>query len=66
MSELLLEHNGGKRIENPDDLYSALEELLASPDKAREMGKNARTFVQANSGAVNRIMDFIGGDIASS
>jgi 3-deoxy-D-manno-octulosonic-acid transferase len=66
MSELLLEHNGGKRIENSEDLYLTSKELLGSPEKLEEMGRNARTFVQANSGAVNRVIDFIGGDIASS
>lgn len=66
MSELLLEHKGGIRIEDPDDLYDALEDLLSDHDKMEKMGKNAKKFVDENSGAVNRIMDSIGGDFASS
>ena len=66
MSELLLEHNGGKRIDNPDDLYLTMEELLDAPDKSEKMGLNARNFVQANSGAVSRIIDLIGGNIVSN
>lgn len=66
MSELLLDNNGGKRIENPEDLYTVLEEMISSPDKTEEMGRNARRIVDANSGAVNLILDFIGGDIASN
>ncbi len=65
MSELLLQNNGGKRIENPDDLYLTLEGLFSESDKSKEMGRNAMKTVETNSGAVNRILDFIGGDIAS-
>ena len=66
MSELLLENDGGKRIENPGDLYFTLEKLLSDPEESERMGRNAKDFVESNSGAVGRIIDYIGGDIASS
>ena len=66
MSELLLEHGGGKRIEDSEDLFRTLNDLLSDPAKADKMGRNAKNFVEANSGAVNRIIDCIGGDIASN
>ena len=66
MSELLLEHNGGIRIDKPDNLFLTLEELLFDPGRTEEIGRNARNVIQANSGAVDRILEIIGGDIASS
>lgn len=42
------------------------EKRIDNPDKSEKMGNNARSCVHLNSGAAGRIMDFIGGDIASS
>ncbi len=66
MSELLLEHGGGKRIEDAEDLFRTLNDLLSDQAEADKIGRNAKNFAEANSGAVNRIINCIGGDIASS
>lgn len=66
MSELLLEHGGGKRIDDPENLYIVLKELLSDPDRLEKMGEHSKTFVETNSGAVNRVIDYIGGYIAAN
>jgi 3-deoxy-D-manno-octulosonic-acid transferase len=64
MSELLLEHGGGKRLDGPEELYPVMKSLLEDDAMRNAMGKNAKTFVKANSGAINRVIEIIGGEIA--
>ncbi len=63
MSELLLEHNGGIKVEDSDGFYFEMEKLLADRNRLKQMGENAKNFVEANSGAVNRVIDTAGGCI---
>ena len=41
------------------DLFSALEDLLATPEKAKEIGLKAQQIYMKNSGAVERTVDVI-------
>lgn len=42
-----------------EDLLSTLRELLLSPERAEEMGRNARSLYKQNAGAVDRAMKII-------
>jgi len=66
MSELLSDSGGGKSVEDEDDLFNTLTQILSNRDISSKMGKNASNFVKTNSGAITRIMDYIGGYIASN
>jgi 3-deoxy-D-manno-octulosonic-acid transferase len=44
---------------NEEGLYSALKELLLSPEKAKEMGLKAQQLYRENTGAVDRAMEVI-------
>jgi 3-deoxy-D-manno-octulosonic-acid transferase len=47
----------GAAIEvNEEGLYAQLKELLASPDKAKEIGAKAQKLYRENSGAVEKAM----------
>jgi len=59
MSQLLIEAGGGKRVEDGDELFETVKELLSDPDKAERMGRKAHRFVETNRGALNRVMDQI-------
>jgi 3-deoxy-D-manno-octulosonic-acid transferase len=55
----------GAAIEvNEDGLYSKLKELLASPEKAKEIGLKGQELYRKNIGAVERAMEIIGGYIS--
>jgi len=66
MSELLSDSGGGKSVGDEDDLFNTLTQILSNRDISSKMGKNASNFVKTNSGAITRIMDYIGGYIASN
>ncbi|MFC1494992.1 hypothetical protein ACFL6W_06925, partial [Thermodesulfobacteriota bacterium] len=66
MSELLSDSGGGKMVRDEEDLFNTLTQILSSRNISIRMGKNASNFVKKNSGAVKRIMDYIGGYIASN
>lgn len=44
---------------NEDGLYSKLKELLASPEKAKEIGLKGQELYRKNTGAVERAMEII-------
>ncbi|MBF0445015.1 MAG: 3-deoxy-D-manno-octulosonic acid transferase, partial [Magnetococcales bacterium] len=58
-SQQILEAGGGVMIKDEDTLYSALEDLLKSPEKCKNMGKIAQQVVAANTGALDRTMNAI-------
>jgi 3-deoxy-D-manno-octulosonic-acid transferase len=64
MSELLLEHGGGKRLDGPEEISPVMHSLLKDDTMRSIMGKNAKIFVEANSGAINRVIEIIGDEIA--
>ena len=63
MSEALLEAGGGERVHDGEELYSAVRSLLRDTEKRTHMGRNAREFVQRNSGALDRAMAYIGANM---
>ena len=66
MSELLLENGGGIRIKGQENLYKILNDLFSNPATSDKIGRNAKKFVETNSGTVNRVIDHIGDEIVSS
>lgn len=56
MSQMLLEAEGGRRVENRQDLERAVSDLLARPEEARRMGERALGFVRMNQGALDRVL----------
>jgi 3-deoxy-D-manno-octulosonic-acid transferase len=66
MSQLLIEAGGGKRVESPEDLFITVQGLLLDQAVSDQMGLRAREFVEKNSGAVKRVMKYVGGYIESA
>ena len=66
MSQLLIEAGGGKRVESPEDLFITVQGLLLDRAVSGQMGLKAGEFVEKNSGAVKRVMKYIGGYIESA
>jgi len=60
MSQLLIEVGGGRRVNDGDDLFAVVKELLSDREKAESMGKRAEEFVKRNKGALKQVMDNIG------
>ena len=60
MSASLLEAGGGEQVEDALALERAMDRLLGYPGEADHMGRCAQDFVQANSGALNRVLQGIG------
>jgi 3-deoxy-D-manno-octulosonic-acid transferase len=63
MSEGLLESGGGLRVKDGEDLFLKIKALLSDNKLLIAMGAKARGFVLKNSGAVDRIIEHIGGYI---
>lgn len=63
MSRLLAQAGGGLIVENGEDLFITIKELLSDSHRAEETGKRARQFVMENSGALARVMNYLGGYI---
>jgi 3-deoxy-D-manno-octulosonic-acid transferase len=59
MSELLVEAEGGRQVEDEEELLQAMRELLSDPVKAEAMGENARRFAERNRGALKRLLEYI-------
>jgi 3-deoxy-D-manno-octulosonic-acid transferase len=60
MAELLIEAGGGKRVENSEDLFRTLKELLSDSEEITLMGQKAKKFVEMNRGALDRVMEHVG------
>jgi len=56
MSRMLLDAGGGRQVDGVDSLERAMVDLLESTEKAAHMGRCAHAFVQANSGALARVV----------
>jgi 3-deoxy-D-manno-octulosonic-acid transferase len=59
MSELLIEAGGGIRVANQQELLAAVQDLLMNPQKRARVGEKAMSFVEANRGALKRVMDHL-------
>ena len=66
MSQLLIGAGGGKRIDSPEDLFITVQGLLFDQAGSNRMGSRAKEFVEKNSGAVKRVMKYIGGYIEAT
>ena len=65
MSQLLIESGGGKRVKDGEDLFKAMKELLADPERSNNMGRHAKELVELSRGALNRVMEHIEGCLDS-
>jgi 3-deoxy-D-manno-octulosonic-acid transferase len=63
MSEALLESGGGLRVKDGEDLFLKTRAFLSDSELQKTMGLKAREFVMKNSGAIDRILEYIGGFI---
>ncbi len=59
MSSMLLEWEGGLRVDDAESLHDALKSLLLDSVKCRMMGEQASAFVKSNSGALERVLEMI-------
>ena len=65
MSAMLLDAGGGEQVGDADGLERAVDRLLAAPGEATHMGECAKAFVEANSGALERVLKGIGEELES-
>ena len=56
---LLIESGGGIQINNPQELYVVLNQLLAGQEERQRLGKKAWETVVKNRGAVNKTIELI-------
>src|SRR5947208_6272461 len=59
MARLFLEANAARQIQTPEQLAPAIAELLANPELASELGRNAFGIVQQNAGATDRVLQIL-------
>ncbi len=64
MARLIIQAGGGKRVMDHPELLYILSGLLEKEDLRLEMGKRARSFVEQNQGALERVIDILGPYIA--
>lgn len=58
-AKALLEHKGAFTISHLKDLTNRLNELIKNPSLRKEMGNNARNYVQKQTGATLKILAFL-------
>jgi 3-deoxy-D-manno-octulosonic-acid transferase len=56
---LLIESGGGIQINNPQELYVVLNQLLADQEERQRLGEKAWETVVKNRGAVNKTIELI-------
>jgi len=56
MSEMLLEMEGCRRVEDAQGLEQAVGRFLADPEEAERAGRSALRFVEENKGALERVL----------
>ena len=59
MSESILKIGGGIRVQDGAELYDAMERLLSDSALCERMGGRAKSFVDENRGAIERVMGYI-------
>jgi len=64
IAEAFVRAGGAARVADTQALENAICELLAWPDRRRELGENALRVVKANQGAVERTADMIVEELA--
>ena len=58
-AQVLLEAKGAQQIQCPEDLYGALSDLLANPEKRNALATNGRNAVLENQGATEKTIALI-------
>jgi 3-deoxy-D-manno-octulosonic-acid transferase len=66
MAESLIEAGGGWMVKDDEDLFLKVKALLTDNELQRTMGVKAREFVLKNSGAINRVLEHVGGYITGN
>ena len=59
MSESILKAGGGLRVQNSEELFDAMKDLLSSPGLRNRMGEKAKSFVSENRGALEKVMRYV-------
>ena len=59
IAKALVDRQGALQVDSPKALEQALNLILSDPDKAKQLGQNARTVVRENLGAIERTIDMI-------
>jgi 3-deoxy-D-manno-octulosonic-acid transferase len=59
IARLFLDAKAALQIENAAQLAPAISGLLASPQQASDLGRNALAIVQQNTGATERVLQFL-------
>ncbi|MBU4311628.1 MAG: 3-deoxy-D-manno-octulosonic acid transferase [Candidatus Omnitrophica bacterium] len=54
-----VENNAARQVSNKDELCAAIKLLLDKPGERKNMGMNAKTYVDKNSGSSQRTLDLI-------
>jgi 3-deoxy-D-manno-octulosonic-acid transferase len=57
---LLIQSGGGIQINNPDELYPSLLNLLSNRNETKERGESALDVIRINRGATKKNSDLIG------
>ncbi len=55
----LIENKGGFSVTNKNQLYKYLRKLFSDGDYRKEIGKNAKLFVESNTGATDKIVSIL-------
>jgi 3-deoxy-D-manno-octulosonic-acid transferase len=64
MAAALLEAGGGRQVHNSDELYTTLKVFLEDGEMRTRCGAMAKTFVERNRGALERVLSHVKGCVA--
>ena len=59
MARLLIERGAAQVVQNPQELADKVIALLADPDARERMGAQGRAFVDANKGALQKLLGLV-------
>jgi len=59
ITRLFLQETAAIQIQNAAELAPAIRSLLANPDHSAELGRRARAIVEQNTGATDRVLEFL-------
>ncbi|MBU4034929.1 MAG: hypothetical protein KKA35_00720, partial [Proteobacteria bacterium] len=59
MSDLILKEEGGRQVNNENELYQNIKKLLENKDLCDRMGKNSKNFVDKHQGAIKQVIGHI-------
>jgi 3-deoxy-D-manno-octulosonic-acid transferase len=59
ITRLFLQEKAAIQIQNAAELAPAIRSLLANRDHSAELGRRARAIVEQNTGATDRVLEFL-------